>query len=257
MVAAHGDPADSTATAASGVLVSLASRPLRRSLTPLEWVVLEDVSLDAVEDGNGLLVAATSARQVAEHLGVSPGSAAKALGRLRSLGLVTHDRQPGPAGRFGLSLYRLVPPPGVEVVGRSGSALPRTGSPRMESPVTATPRAADRHMVAGARAATKAEAATGPTQSVRRPAPVRDHHQLDLLAPAAPAPNATPPPTPTTTNHTHNQSPNQPNQSPNQPNQPSTNPPSTTPPSNNPTPTRTDTCQLFEQATGRRRAERC
>lgn len=255
MVAAPGEPADSTVTAARGVLVSRASRPLRRSLTPLEWVVLEDVSLDAIEDGDGCLVAATSARQVAEHLGVSPGSAAKALSRLRSLGLVTHDRQPGPAGRFGLSLYRLILPPGVEVVGSSDStsASPCTDSPRVESPGTASPRAAERHMAAEAGPASNAEAGSRPTPSVRRPVPVQDHQQLDLLAPAGPdpAPNATPPskPTPTTTNHTHNQSLNQ---SPNHPNQPSS-----TPTSNNPTPNLTDTCQLFEQAAGRRRADRC
>lgn len=182
-----GDPADPTVTGAGGVLVSRASRALRRSLTPLEWVVLEDVALDATDDGHGRLVAATSARQVAEHLGVSPGSAAKALSRLRSLGLVTHDRQPGPAGRFGLSLYRLVPPPGIEVVARSGStsAVPRTGAPRVESPGTASPRAAQRHMAAEVRPGTEAEAATRPTRSIRRPGPVQDHHQLDLLAPAA------------------------------------------------------------------------
>lgn len=187
MVAAVGEPADSTVTAASGVLVSRASRALRRSLTPLDWVVLEDVALDATDDGHGRLVAATSARQVAEHLGVSPGSAAKALSRLRSLGMVTHDRQPGPAGRFGLSLYRLLPPPGIEVVCRSGSTStpPRTGAPRVESPVTASPRAAERHMAAEARPGRKAEAVSRPTRSVRRPVPIQDHQQLDLLAPAS------------------------------------------------------------------------
>lgn len=149
-------------------------------------MVLEDVALDATDYGNGGLAAATSARQVAEHLGVSPGSAARALSRLRSLGLVTHDRQPGPGGRFGLSLYRLVPPPGIEVVGESGSTstLPDTGAPRVGSPGTASPRAAERHMAAEVRPGTEAEAATRPARSVRR-GPVRDHQQLDLLAPAA------------------------------------------------------------------------
>ena len=206
------EPADSTATAASGVLVSRASRALRRSLTPLEWVVLEDVSLDAVEDEDGGLVAATSARQVAEHLGISPGSAAKALSRLRSLGLVTHDRQPGPAGRFGLSLYRLVPPPGVEVVTASGSTstLPRTGAPRAESPGTATPRTAEAHMADEDRPVTAA--ATRPTRSVRRPGPVQEHQQLDLLAPASTIdqhpsqPNPAPTPHPS---HTRSHPPNQ------------------------------------------------
>ena len=107
--------------ATAAVLVSQASRPLRRLLTPVEWVVLEDLALDATHDGDGPPVAATSARQVAGHLGISPGSVAKALGRLRSLGLVTHDRRPGTDGRFGLSVYRLVAVPGLEVVGASGS----------------------------------------------------------------------------------------------------------------------------------------
>lgn len=241
MVAAPGEPADS-GTAASGVLVSGASRPLRRSLTPLEWVVLEDVALDATDDGDGRLLTATSARQVAEHLGVSPGSAAKALGRLRSLGLVTHDRQPGPAGRFGLSIYRLVPPPGVEVVGRSGStsALPRTGAPRGEPPGTESPRAAKAHMAAEVQPRTRADAATRPTRSVRRPGPVQDHQQLDLLAPASiidqpsSQPNHTStPPTPTLPTLPTN-----------------TTPPSSTPFSSTQTPTRTDTCHLFEEAAG-------
>lgn len=235
MVAAPGEPADSTLTATGGVLVSRASRALRRSLTPLEWVVLEDVALDATEDDEGRLLAATSVRQVAERLGVSPGSAAKALSRLRSLGLVTHDRQPGPGGRFGLSLYRLVPPAGVDVV-----AAP--GSPRTDSPRAASPRTAERHMPAReAGTDRKAAAATRPT---RRVGPDQDHQQLDLLAPTSPspAPSATlpsSPPTPTPTLPTN------------------PTPPSSTPSSSTQTPTPTDTCQLFEQAAGRRRAERC
>lgn len=252
MAAALGEPADPTVTAAGGVLVSRASRPLRRSLTPLEWVVLEDVALDATEAEDGALLAATSARQVAEHLGVSPGSAAKALARLRSLGFVTHDRQPGPAGRFGLSLYRLLPPAGVEVVAPADT--PCTDAPRAESPCTASPcaaspRAAERHMAAGASADARAEGAARPTRSGRRPAPDPDHRQLDLLVPAdavdatadqsASQPHHASTPSPTTTLPTDST------------------PPSSTRASSTPTPTRSDTCQLFEQAAGRRGAERC
>jgi hypothetical protein len=85
------------------VVLRPASRELRRSLRPIEWVVLEDVALDARRDDTGVLVASTSAREVAEHLGLTPGAVARALARLRSAGLVTHARQVGPAGRFGLS----------------------------------------------------------------------------------------------------------------------------------------------------------
>lgn len=145
MVAELGESTDAAATAASAVVMSGASRLLRRSLTPLEWVVLEDVARDANDDGDGRLLAATSARQLAENLGVSPGSADKALVRLRSLGLVAHDRQPGPAGRFGLSIYRLVPPASIEVVGTRGSTPARTctDAPRADAPGAVWPRAAE------------------------------------------------------------------------------------------------------------------
>ncbi len=80
----------------AGLWLSPASRELRRALRPIEWVVLEDVALDARPDATGLLVAPTSARVVAEHLGLTPGAVARALARLRSAGILTHARQAGP-----------------------------------------------------------------------------------------------------------------------------------------------------------------
>ncbi|MGH9283824.1 MAG: hypothetical protein ACRD0S_12920 [Acidimicrobiales bacterium] len=122
-----------------------ASRDLRRSLRPIEWVVLEDVALDARRDNDGALVASTSARAVAEHLGLTPGAAARALAGLRAAGLVTLDRQAGPAGRFGLSAYVLGPVPGLAVVDADdapGVVRPRAARPRIESPCLA-----ERHVV--------------------------------------------------------------------------------------------------------------
>lgn len=78
--------------------VEAASRELRRALRPIEWVVLEDVALDARRDGAGDLVAATSARQVAEHLSLTPGVVARALARLRREGLLIYAREVGAAG---------------------------------------------------------------------------------------------------------------------------------------------------------------
>jgi hypothetical protein len=46
-------------------------RPLRRALRPLVWVILEEVALDAVLE-DGCLVARTSARQIADRLGLDP-----------------------------------------------------------------------------------------------------------------------------------------------------------------------------------------
>lgn len=132
-----------------GLLLGPDSRDLRRGLRAVEWIVLEDVALDAVLD-NGRAVAATSARRVATNLAIDPGRASSALRRLRSLGLVEHHGADGTAGRFGLSVYVLGPTPGIELVpathpcrAESGTAGPRAanegtestgGSPRMERP---------------------------------------------------------------------------------------------------------------------------
>ena len=47
---------------------------LAPAVAGLAWVTLEEVALDAVAE-DGRLVARTSARQVAERLGVDPGTA--------------------------------------------------------------------------------------------------------------------------------------------------------------------------------------
>jgi DNA-binding transcriptional ArsR family regulator len=111
------------------VLLSGECRVLRRALRPLLWVTLEEVALDAAVEG-GRLVARTSARQVAERLGVDPGTAATALRALRERGLVALEREKGPGGRFGLSVYELGPVAGLSVV-RPRTAAPMTVSPQL------------------------------------------------------------------------------------------------------------------------------
>ncbi len=101
--------------ARGGVVLTAASRRLRRDLRPLEWVTLEEVALDAVAD-NGWLVTHTSARRVAQQLGIDPGTAAGALRVLRKRGLLVLEREKGAAGRFGLSVYALAPIDGLTVV---------------------------------------------------------------------------------------------------------------------------------------------
>lgn len=109
------------------VVVSGASRALRRQLRPLEWVVLEEVALDAVVE-DGRLVARTSARQIAERLGIDPGTAVTALRALRDRGLLRLCREKGPGGRFGLSVYQLGPITGLSVIG------PHMAEPHMAEP---------------------------------------------------------------------------------------------------------------------------
>jgi DNA-binding transcriptional ArsR family regulator len=126
-------PDGDDAGSGSGMLVlSGQCRPLRRALRPLVWVILEEVALDAVVE-DGRLVARTSARQVAEQLGVNPSTAAEALRVLVRRGLVSLERETGPAGRFGLSAYQLRPPAGLSVV------QPRTAEPFMASPALVQP----------------------------------------------------------------------------------------------------------------------
>ena len=116
-------------------------RALRLRLRALEWVVLEDVALDAVLDPAGRALAATSARRIAANLGVDPGTVARALTHLRAEGLIEHSRSQGADGRFGLSAYLLAPIPGIDLVDPSarGMVRPRTQRPRVENPPTASP----------------------------------------------------------------------------------------------------------------------
>ncbi|HVB92993.1 MAG TPA: winged helix-turn-helix transcriptional regulator [Acidimicrobiales bacterium] len=119
------------------VLLGTECRPLRRALRPLVWVTLEEVALDAVVE-DGRLVARTSARQIAGRLGLDPTTVASALKVLRQRGLVTLEREKGPAGRFGLSVYQLGTVPGVTVVS-PGAADPCVVSPHVVRPVLAEP----------------------------------------------------------------------------------------------------------------------
>jgi DNA-binding transcriptional ArsR family regulator len=119
------------------VLLGAECRPLRRALRPLVWVTLEEVALDAVVE-DGRLLARTSARQIADRLRLDPTTVAGALKALRQRGLVTLEREKGPAGRFGLSVYSLGPVPGVTVVS-PGGADPCVVSPHVVRPVVAEP----------------------------------------------------------------------------------------------------------------------
>lgn len=138
--------------------VGEASAEVRASLRPIEWMLLEELTLAADADETGVLVAPTSARAVAERLGLTAGAVARAL--LRALGLVSHLRHCGPAGRFGPSSYVLGSIPDLDVVDPRPapcgdppcSAAPCVESPHMAAPSMGDQRMADTGGIAGRRA---------------------------------------------------------------------------------------------------------
>jgi hypothetical protein len=76
----------------------------------------------------GRLVARTSARQIADRLGLDPTPVGEAWRARRERGLAVLGREKGPAGRFGLSVYQLGRVTGLTVVS------PCRADPRMVSP---------------------------------------------------------------------------------------------------------------------------
>jgi hypothetical protein len=98
-----------------GIFVWSHARALVHTFRPQTWVVLQDLAFDAqwIDDR---WVAPSSARLVAEHLRIDPGTAAAALRQLRDCGVAELTQASGSAGRFGLASYMLRLPSGMEVV---------------------------------------------------------------------------------------------------------------------------------------------
>jgi hypothetical protein len=90
---------------ASGVLVTAGARELCRAVGTTAWAVLADIALDAEPDTRGRLAAATNVRRIADHLGISKDTAARALARLGHAGLVGRQRARSESGRFVASAY--------------------------------------------------------------------------------------------------------------------------------------------------------
>jgi hypothetical protein len=127
-----------------GVVIHASARDGLRQLRPALRVVFEDVALDAAWR-DGQLVASTSARLVAEHLGIDAGTAASALRVLRDRGFVKLEQHTGPDGRFGLAEYVVHLPVGIELTGSPCTDRPRTANPGVATPDTAsTPRLTER-----------------------------------------------------------------------------------------------------------------
>ena len=103
-------------------------REVLRSLSPVTTVVLLDVTLDARTEGGGL-AAATSARLIADHIGVDAATAGRVLRNLRDAGFLALTTSTEDA-RFALSSYRLTGPISGLIVAASRVEPPRAVKPR-------------------------------------------------------------------------------------------------------------------------------
>lgn len=85
-----------------------AQRALQRSLGPTAWAVLADLALVVVPDAAGTAVVEISARRLAAQFGITKDTAARALRRLKTAGLLHRRPQgTGPAGRFTPGTYEV------------------------------------------------------------------------------------------------------------------------------------------------------
>ena len=148
-----------------GIVVWSHARALMGTFRPQAWVVLHDLVFDA-EWVDDRWVAPSSARLVAEHLRIDPGTAAAALRQLRDCGVAELTQASGSAGRFGLASYTLRLPSGIEVV----------------SPCVDGPHAATAHTVEPDTAPHRASPQPSPRPSGRRraAAPLWTQDALDL-----------------------------------------------------------------------------
>jgi hypothetical protein len=157
---------------ANGVLVTAGARKLCRAVGATAWAVLCDVTLDAEPDPEGRLAAATNVRRIADHLGISKDTAARALARLGHAGLVGRGSAPRQNGRFMASVY-------VVRLGTSGIILlPGRSCPQDPCPVVADTDAARGN---GDTSPSARRRSPRPASSPRRPTPAE---QASLFPPA-------------------------------------------------------------------------
>ena len=86
------------------LILTSASRALRRSVGPTAWVVLEALTADAVGDGDDLVVI-TSLRRLADELGLGRDAVAGAVQALAFAGRLRVESTRDDGGRFGASRY--------------------------------------------------------------------------------------------------------------------------------------------------------
>jgi hypothetical protein len=99
---------------------------LRRALGPMPWVALE-VLASRSHEIDGVIVAFLSVRALAAGLGVAKDTAARALGTLRTKGVIALCQSRTPLGHFAARSYMIVTPD-VLGIGPSGAPEPAKAS---------------------------------------------------------------------------------------------------------------------------------
>ena len=126
--AADGAPADE-------LVLTAAARSLRRALGPTAWAVLEELTAEGSPDADGdagVVVVATTLRDLAEALGMGRDAVARALQALALAGWVRSDAARGAGGRFGAGRYLVASNPAL----RRAPAAPTARRPRAALAVT-------------------------------------------------------------------------------------------------------------------------
>jgi hypothetical protein len=113
------------------LVLTTASRALRRSVGPTAWVVLEALTADAVRDGDALIVM-TSVRRLADALGLGRDAVAGAVQALAFAGRIRVESSRNRSGRFGASRYVVLPAGALRRAADDGGAA-TSATPRQRS----------------------------------------------------------------------------------------------------------------------------
>lgn len=101
---------------------------LRRRLGPTAWVVFEELLL-ASTGPNEACHASVSVRSLAARLGLAKDTVARALIRLRRVGLVSNCQSRSAAGTFSTGIYQLTIPSSITFEDHSPITSPTTRRP--------------------------------------------------------------------------------------------------------------------------------
>ena len=113
------------------IVLAADSAEWRRQLGPTAWVVFEELILASEETGDGC-VASVSIRTLADRLGLAKDTVARALGRLRRVGLVIARQSRTDAGVLATGCYVLTVPASITFCDHTPAAppTPRSSSQR-------------------------------------------------------------------------------------------------------------------------------